>query len=154
MATILIATIEGRRYGLRIEDVAEVVWSVARTPLPGAPESVEGIIDVRGTVVPVVDVRARFGHAPCLQALSDRLVIVQHAHRRIALRFDATEEVVDVPDDEISEPVAFGPVLDGIAGVASLPDGLVLIHSMEAFLSDTEAVLLEDALSGQDGSAG
>jgi purine-binding chemotaxis protein CheW len=115
---------------------------------------VAGVIDVRGTVVPVLDVRPRFGHERRPVRLADRLVLVSSGSRLIALRFDGAEGVVDVEEGIIGDAPSFGPSLPGISGIVKLPDGLVLIHRMESFLSSTEAAVLEEALAArEDGTA-
>jgi purine-binding chemotaxis protein CheW len=151
MAAILIASLGDQRVGLRAEDVVEVVWAVALTPLPGAPEVVEGIMSVRGDVVPVVDPRPRFGYPRRALALDDRFVLVNESGRVVALRFDGADTVIDIDDVTISQPVSFGPPPSGIAGVVKLADGLILIHEMASFLSAAEASVLDEALSAREG---
>jgi purine-binding chemotaxis protein CheW len=143
----------GERLGIRVEDVSEVLWAVAVTPLPQAPEIVAGVIDVRGVIVPVLNVRPRFGHQSRPMRLGDRLVLVKSERRRIALLFDGADTVVEVAEEAIEGASSFGTPPPGISGIVKLPDGLVLIHRMESFLSAAEAAVLEEALAAREGSA-
>ena len=153
MVAILIAKLDEQRFGLRAADVREVLWAVAVTPLPASPEVVEGIIDVRGEKVPVLDVSSRFGHERRAESLTDRFVLVTAEERVVALRFHAVESVIEVDEEAIEAMVTFGPPPRGIAGVVKTPDGLLLIHEMSSFLSSTEAALLEEALVTRAGGA-
>lgn len=146
MTSILVVRLDDLRIGLRISEIREVVWAVASTPLPHAPPVVEGVIDVRGQILPLLDLRLRFRLPPRSVSLSDRFVLAQASGRAVALRVDAAEAVLDLDDGAVSPVPRFAGAGAGLAGLAELPDGMVLIHDLSAFLSDVEAAALEDAL--------
>jgi purine-binding chemotaxis protein CheW len=135
------------RLALDLTVVREVALAVAITPLPGAPAVVEGIIDVRGEVVPVYDVRRRLGQPASPLHPDHRLVIAWTGERLAALRCDSTGriETVAAADVDTSSPLMQGR--RRIAGVARLPDGLALIQDLAKFLEDAEQAALENALS-------
>jgi purine-binding chemotaxis protein CheW len=74
------------------------------TRVPGAAPFVAGLVQVRGRVVPVVDVRARFGLAPAERTLDSRIVVVRDGERPVALLVDRAREVLDVPAEAFEPP--------------------------------------------------
>lgn len=147
--TILIFHVSGRRFGLPLPCVREVVRAVAVTPLVGAPRVVEGIVDFRGETVPVLDFRARFGLPPRPVEPEDRLITAWTGDRLVAIRADETEWLASLDGARVDPPEQVSPALEGIAGVARLPDGLVLIHDIRTFLAQAEATALDGALAAR-----
>jgi purine-binding chemotaxis protein CheW len=148
---VLIFEIDGQRYGLPAADVRELLRAVALTPLPGAPPVVEGVINIRGRVVPVLNVRGRFHRPARAIEPSDHLVVVRVGSRPAALRVDRAVELrrLDPADLEKAEGVL--PGVDYIAQVARLPDGLVFIHDLRTFLSQAEFSVLDEVLPAAAG---
>lgn len=97
------------------------------TPVPGAPPHVLGIVQVRGRVIPVVDLRRRFGLPARERELSDRVIVVDHEGRQVGLLADAAREVVRLDEGAFIPP----PDIDGarslVSGVAEL-DGRFLLR--------------------------
>ena len=131
-----------RRYGVRATDVAEILRAVTIVPLPKAPRIIEGVITVRGDVVPVLDLRARF-RLPSKQAsVADQLVIAWAGDRRIAFRIDRAIDLVRVDPSDIEDATALVAGVEYVAGLAKLSHGLMLIHDLRTFLSQAEAASL------------
>ncbi len=78
-------------------------WSGA-TRVPGAPPYVAGLVQIRGEVVPVVDLRARFGLPPAEASLDTRVVVVMEHDRKVGLKVDQAREVIRVDRDRVREP--------------------------------------------------
>jgi purine-binding chemotaxis protein CheW len=149
---VLIFEIGGQRYGLPAADVQELVRAVALTRLPTAPPVVEGLINLRGTLVPVLDIRARF-HLPGRPIEpSDHLVIARAAGRLVALRVDRALELARLQDGDVESAEGVMPGVDYLAHVAKLPSGLVLIYDLQNFLSQAEALALDKALPAAGGT--
>lgn len=146
MPDILVFQADGARYGVYATAVQEVVRAVAITDVPGVPEIVTGVFNLRGALIPLLDVRSRFGHARKPVALADRFIVVTTGRRTVALHADATEGLVSVERGIISDVHRVIPESKWIGGTAALPDGLVLIHDVETFLSAPEADALDGAL--------
>jgi purine-binding chemotaxis protein CheW len=144
---ILVFELGNQRYGLPVADVIKTVRAVAITPLPQAPPIVEGILNFRGTVVPVLDIRARFHQRPKEMAIQDHFILARTGGRQVALRVDRATDLVRVPEKDIQEAKKAVPGLEYITGVARLSDGLVLIHDLGTFLSEAEARGLSESLS-------
>jgi purine-binding chemotaxis protein CheW len=112
--------------------------------LPRAPDLVEGVIDVHGTLTPVFDLRRRFGRAPQPLRESEHLIVASNGDRLVAFRVDEALDLVDAGTsvDQLP-PFADGPAGEGIV---RLPDGAVAIYDLPTFLSAAERVALEEAL--------
>lgn len=142
---LVVIELAGHRCALLASAVVELHRMVATVPLPGAPPSVEGAIDLRGTLVGVVDLRARFGLPVRTARASDHLVVVAVAGMALALRVDRVADLDEVPGDQVTPP----PPLPGAVsarGLARLDDGLVLIYDLDAFLTADEAAAMAAAL--------
>jgi purine-binding chemotaxis protein CheW len=143
----LVFELAAERYALPLADVALVLRAVAIRSLPSAPAIVEGVIDLRGELVPVLDMRARFRLPRVPLDPAEHLIVAQAGTRKVALRADqalAVEWLQALPIDEASNlPRGVGQV----AGVASTAEGMVLIHDLRAFLNEAESLELEHALS-------
>lgn len=143
----LLFTIDSARYAIGAETVLEMVRAVAVTTLPGAPVAVAGIINVRGSVVPVFDMRFRFGAPQRRVAPADHFVLVRATGRTVALHVDTILDLADIDTNSITDASAAVPSTRYIAGVAPMPDGLLLIHDVDTFLSGVEAETLDTALA-------
>ncbi len=128
----LIFEVGGRRYGLPLGEVVELVRAVAVVPLPRAPGWVEGVVNLRGQVVPVIDMRARLGLPAKPIALSDHFVVARGREFPVALRIDRALDLERLGD--------------GAGRVAKLSDGLAPVLDLDGFLSDDEWADLGRAL--------
>lgn len=142
---MLVVHLDDARFGLPLDRVVEVLPSVATVPLPGAPAVVEGLLNLRGTLVPVVDLRARTGLRSRPAAPEDHLVACEVRGRVVAVRVDRAEEVlsVDSADLQAIEEVASASHL---AGVTRTVDGLLLVYDVASFLSLEEILGIGRAL--------
>ncbi|QDQ26575.1 purine-binding chemotaxis protein CheW [Chitinimonas arctica] len=143
---LLVFRLDARRIALDLAVVERVIRAVAITPLPAAPEGVCGVIQLHGKVVPIFDIRQRFGLPGRTLRLSDQIVIAR-TDRPVGLCVDEIEAVAAYPVERI---VAADSVLEGLAhvqGVVSLDDGLLLVHDLAGFLSLEEARQLGSALA-------
>jgi purine-binding chemotaxis protein CheW len=144
-------TLGDQRYALALSSVKNVVRAVTITPLPKAPEIVLGIINVRGRVIPVVDVRKRFGFAPRELRLSDQFIIAQTPKRTVALVADRVEGLIEIDEQAVISAGQVLPRTDYVEGVVKLADGMLLIHDLAGFLSLDEEQALSDALQENGG---
>jgi len=93
-------------YVLPAGDVLQMESFDGATPVPGTAGYVAGLVQVRGRVVPVVDLRARFGLPPVAHTIDTRVVVVQSAERTVGLLVDSAREVVQLPPDALKPPPA------------------------------------------------
>ena len=145
---VVVFHLDDRRYGLPLSAVERVVRMVDVTPLPQAPDIVLGVINVQGQVIPVVSARRRFRLPERNLALSDQLVIARTARRTVALAADAVSGVLEYSPAEAVGVRDIVPGIGYIEGVVKLPDGLVLIHHLDRFLSLDEEQALDGAIGG------
>ena len=144
---VLVFELGGQKYALPTADVRELVRAVAITPLPGAPGVVEGVVDVRGCVLPVLDVRARFRLPAKALEPSDHFIVASAGARGVILRVDRATHLALVDPASVQGPETLDPGSAYVAGVARLEEGLVLIHDLATFLSAAEGGSLDEALS-------
>jgi purine-binding chemotaxis protein CheW len=141
---ILVFLLAGHRYALWGDDVRELLRAVAVVPLPAAPRIVEGVINLRGRVVPVLDIRRRFGLPGKPLEPSDHLIVAAAGARLVAIRADRALDLAVIDRADVS---AGELRTDHVAGVARLADGLAVIHDLATFLDADEGAALDHALS-------
>jgi purine-binding chemotaxis protein CheW len=129
--------------------VERIVRAVEVAPLPKGPEIVKGVVNVEGRVVPVLDVRERFGLPHKEITSSDQFLIARTARRSVILVVDEALGIVECSPSDVVEAGDIVPGLEQVQGVIKLENGLVLIHDLEKFLSLDEEKILEEAL-GQE----
>jgi purine-binding chemotaxis protein CheW len=145
---LLVFTLDEPRFALPLAAVERVVHAVEVTPLPKAPQIVLGVINAKGRVIPVVDMRRRFGLPVRELRLDDRFIIARTARRLVALVADAVAGIRELAPRDLANAAETLPVAGYLQGVAKLEDGLVLITDLDAFLSLDEERLLDAALAG------
>jgi purine-binding chemotaxis protein CheW len=129
----------GATYALRSDDVVqlEMVGAPPPTPVPNAPPYVDGVVSVRGQVIPAVSLRARFGFPRAEHDLRSRLVVVRSQGRTVGLIVDSAREFASIPPDAIR------PLPEGVGGttgrylrgVAQRGDRLVLVVDVPELLA-------------------
>jgi purine-binding chemotaxis protein CheW len=131
-------------FALALASVDRVVRAVAIAPLPGAPSAILGLVTVHGEVLPVADVRRRFGLTPRAVDPGDHLVIARTARRRLGLAVVAARGVVECED--VIDPALVVPGLEHVHGIARTQDGLLIVHDLDRFLALDEEAALTRAL--------
>jgi purine-binding chemotaxis protein CheW len=127
--------------------VHRVVYAVETTPLPSAPEIVLGVINAEGRIVPVINIRKRFELPDKQIGPDDHVIIALTARRSVALVTDSVSGVAEIPPDTLVDSSSILPYVPYVKGIAKLPDGMVIIHDLESFLSLEEDRALDDAMS-------
>ncbi len=135
------------RCAVPLANVREVQRAVAITALPGAPAVVKGVIDVRGEVLPVIDPAIRLGLPRRPLRSTDSFIFLWTGSRNVALRADAVHWIEELARGSVAgaEQLTRGGV--AVAGVARMPEGLVLLHDAEGLLRQAEEEALEEALA-------
>ena len=131
-------------FGVEVQQVQEVVAFQQPRRVPHAPEFVEGVIDVRGTVVPVVDLRKRFLLPATPPDADTRVLLVSLGHERIGLIVDSVTEVAHVRPADIAEPPSFfrGLAARYLAGLARVESGLLILLRLDRILTSEERLAL------------
>jgi purine-binding chemotaxis protein CheW len=142
---LLVVEVAGHRCGLPVEAVVEIHPAVDLASLPDAPELVVGLVNRRGTAVPVLSLRRRLRLAARALQADDHLVVVQLPDRQVALLVDAAVEVLSVAVVDIDAAATTGAVHS--CGAAVLEDGLLIVVDLTSFLSPDETGTLDRSLA-------
>ena len=140
-------------YAIDILGIREIIEYGAPTSVPMMPPSVRGVINLRGAVVPVIDLAVRFGREATGVGKRTCIVIVEvsddDTRHDIGILVDAVSEVLDIPDSEIEPPPAFGAKIraDFISGMGKVAGKFVIILSINKVLSVDEIALLTGSLN-------
>lgn len=134
----------GEAFAIAIASIKEIIEYRAPTDVPMMPPFMRGVINLRGRVVPVIDLSARFGRAKSETTRRTCIVIVEIAHEQqqleLGIAVDAVSAVVEIADSEIEPPPNFGARLraDFISGMGKLGDKFVIILAIDKVLSIEE----------------
>ena len=133
-------------FGVNILEVREINRMMDITRVPHAPEFVEGVINLRGQVIPVVDVRSRFGLAAGERDKSTRIVVVELPGKVVGFLVDSVSEVLRVPGALVEAPPAIAGGVDSeyIRGVVKLEDRLLILLDLQKLLSHGESRELDE----------
>jgi purine-binding chemotaxis protein CheW len=125
-------------YGLDIGSVYEIIRFHTSTAVPNAPAFVDGVINLRGRIVPVMDLSSRFGLPRTEATGSTRIIVAGTDGRRVGLVVDAVTEVLMLSDDavEATPDVVFDPDSTYIRGIAKLSNQLVILLDLSALFGD------------------
>src|SRR6266851_6574013 len=134
-------------YGVEISRVHEIIRLQAVTRVPHAPAFVEGVINLRGKVIPVVDLRRRFGLPLADHTRASRIVVVEIGDQVVGIVVDGVSEVLRVNKGTIEppSPVVAGIESDYLHGIAKLPERLVILLNLDRVLARDERRALETA---------
>ena len=141
-------SVSGETFGIAISAIKEIIEYRAPTDVPMMPPFIRGVINLRGRVVPVVDLSVRFGRSRMEVVRRTCIVIieVQEAGERqeIGAVVDAVSAVVDIPESDIEPPPQFGARLraDFIAGMGRLGEKFVILLDVDRVLSVEELAML------------
>jgi purine-binding chemotaxis protein CheW len=132
---------------LPIASVREIVRIPQITAVPNAPSYIEGVINLRGKIIPVVDLRKRFGAGLAESPKKNRIVVVELGDRSIGLIVSSASEVLRIPPSEIEDPhnVFREGELDYITGVGKLNGRLVILLDLKKLIEQGELHTLDGA---------
>ena len=127
-------------YGVNVMQVQEVLRMTDIAPVPGAPDYVLGIINLRGNVVTVMDTRKRFGLMPAEEDDSTRIVIIEAEDQVVGILVDSVAEVVYLSNSDIEMAPNVGNEESSryIQGVANRKEGLLILVDLNRLLTDDE----------------
>jgi purine-binding chemotaxis protein CheW len=148
LETYILFAVAGTTYALPSREVRHMEMLDEVTRVPNAPAFVDGVVFSRGQVVPVVNLRARFGFERAAYDLRTRLIVVQSAGRVIGLVVDSAREFVNIPPDQVQPPHEALAGMSGryVNGVASRGDRLILTLDLSRILTFAENLSMD--LSG------
>jgi purine-binding chemotaxis protein CheW len=141
-------TVGAEEYGLELLRVREVIRMRQITWLPKAPPCVRGIINLRGDVIPIVDLRERFGMQAQEQTAMTRVIVVELEGRPVGMVVDSASQVVRVPADQFDPPptTVGGRSGDFIVAVGKMGDRLIIMIDVGRILSTEEISQISGSL--------
>jgi len=134
-------------FGVRIGSVREIVRVPEITSVPNAQDTIEGVINLRGKIIPVIDLRKRFGQADIQSDKKNRILVVELGGKLVGLIVNSASEVLKIPPSDIESP---GSVFaDGessyVTGVGKLKGRLIILLDISKLLHRPEFKKLEEA---------
>lgn len=126
-------------YGIDINSVFEIIRMESITKIPRTPHFVEGVINLRGRIIPVIDLATRFGLGVSERTQESRIIIVEVSGQKIGMIVDSVQEVLRIPISAIEPPP---PVVNGID--AAYLRGIAILDPKLVILLDQNKVLMDD----------
>ena len=138
--------LEEEIYGVNIFDVKEIIAMMKTTPIPKTPKFIKGVMNLRGNIIPVVDMRVKFDMPEIEPQMYTAIVIITIEGNNIGFIVDKVEEVVNVDDENISLPPAFGSQVDTrfIKNMAKQKNKVVMILDLVALFGEEELSLVQN----------
>jgi len=147
----LTLSLAGERYGIGILEVREIIGRMPITPVPLAPSFLKGVINIRGKVIPVVDLRRKFGMPQTDVTEGTCIIVVQvkGGPDRISMGIvvDAVSEVLNIRASDMEPTPTVGSSLksDYILGIGKMDGGIEILLDIDRVLSSEEIMALEQA---------
>jgi purine-binding chemotaxis protein CheW len=147
MLQLVSFTIGQEEFGLGIHSIQEINRMVDITRVPNSPEFVSGVINLRGKVIPIIDLRKRFGFPPKESDRNTRIIVVELGDTVVGFVVDSVSEVLRIPKNitEPPPPIVAGIGSEYITAVAKLENRLLILLDLERILLDKERQELEVA---------
>ena len=134
-------------YGVDILKVQEIKGYTAVTKLPNTPDYLKGVLNLRGTIVPIVDLRLKFGMAPTEPTSFTVIVVVNVQERVMGFLVDGVSDVLEFSGKDIQPPPELGNKVDitFVSGIGNSNDHLVTLLDVDRVLSDEEVEKVSQA---------
>jgi purine-binding chemotaxis protein CheW len=149
---LVIFDLANEYYGLDIGAVDGIIAMQEITTVPQAPSFVEGITNLRGSVLPVIDLRKRFGLSEAQHTKDTRIVVVVMGEIKVGMVVDAVSEVLRVPEESIEppSPLVASAASTFITGIAKIENRMIILVDLGKVLSVQEQAELESAGLAKD----
>lgn len=141
--------IGNEEFGVDILNVQEINRMTQITKVPNAPDYVEGVINLRGRIIPVIDLRARIGVGRKENDKNTRIVVVEIQNTTIGFIVDAVKEVLRIPSEITEAPpeITTGVDSEFIKAVGKLEDRLLILLDLERILSSDQYSKIKDTVN-------
>ena len=151
---LVVFDLANEHYGVDIGAVESIIKMQAITAVPRAPSFVEGVTNLRGKVLPVIDLRQRFGFQAEEKTKETRIVVVEMANMTVGMVVDGVSEVIQVTEEDIEPPSPIVMTIDSafITGIAKVGERLIILLDLSKVLSMEERADLKSFQQASDGS--
>jgi len=140
MVQLVVFQLAGETYGVDINYVHEIIRLQPITEVPRTPDFIEGVINLRGRIIPVIDLHKRFGLPPAETTNNTRIMVVEVGGMTVGMIVDAVSEVLRLPEENIEPPP---PIIKGVdvaylKGVGKWEDKLIILLDLDRVLQEKE----------------
>lgn len=143
---ILSFTLGSEEYGINILNVREIRGYTAVTPLADAPAFIKGVINLRGEIVPILDLRIRFGVSQPVYNEFTVVMILQWQQRSVGLVVDSVSDVITISPGQIKPPPKLSAAFDTryLQGLLAIENRLIVLLDIEGLLSSKDMALIDE----------
>ena len=137
----------GEEFGIEILKVQEIMGLLPITRVPQTQRYLKGVINLRGKVIPVIDLRMKFG-MPAVESTNETCIVVVHVHTvEVGVIVDKVSEVINIPDQDIEPAPSFGAAYstDYILGIGKTQSRVIILLNIDLVLPTSELFQSEDA---------
>ena len=144
--------LKDEEYGIEILKVQEIIGMQPITRVPGTSGNIRGVINLRGKIIPVSDLRTRFGMEECDDSSETCTIVVQTAGIEIGVIVDRVSEVIDIPNEEIEDVPTFGGDFgtDLLLGIGNTDGHVRLLIDIDSILTNVESEQLKNLAYATD----
>jgi purine-binding chemotaxis protein CheW len=142
-------------YGIELLKVQEIKGYSAITPIPNTPAHIKGVMNLRGAVIPIVDLRLRFGMETIDYTQFNVIIVINVGTKVMGLLVDAVSDVLNVAADDVRPAPDFGSRTDTrfISGMASSGDKVAVLLNLDTLLSEADLAVADETSGEQPDSA-
>ena len=132
-------------YGVDISQVQEIIRMVEITHVPRAPRFMEGVINLRGQLIPIIDLRTRFAMPRADQTKSTRIVVTEIGNKKVGIIVDSVSEVINIPIEQVEDApdMIAGVGTEYIQGVGKVGERLIILLDLTMVITGEEKAQLE-----------
>ncbi len=143
---IVVFELGSEQFGVSISSVESIIKMQAVTKMPHAPSFVEGVTNLRGKVLPVIDLRKRFGMDAQPADKDSRIIVISVNRSEVGMIVDGVSEVLTVPEGSVEPAPAIATTVDStfITGIAKFDERLVILLDLDRVLTTQEQESLSD----------
>ncbi len=144
MSSYTVFTVAGEEFGIEVDRVVEIVRPQKITPLPQAPPFINGVINLRGVVMPLMDLRKRLNVEP--SSKREKVIITRMHGEKIGLLVDTVKEIINIDDKQLASPPSIfkGLKPEYLRGIGKIGDRLIVILHIDNLLTSEEMILLDE----------
>ncbi len=148
LSKYIVFEIGGQGYALPLTNVVEVIWMVALTPTPAKHDHIEGVINLRGNILPILNIRSRLGIPDVTYGIHHRILIVVVESHHVGFVVDAVSRVEEFEAGQVETPREFDQELTFVNGLIKLKDRIIFCIELERLFSPRELHLAKEVATG------
>jgi len=143
MAKVAVVFVGEEEFGVDIGKVVEILKVPRVYQMPQLPSFLSGVANIRGEVIPLVDLRKRFGITPSFA--KERIVVVRSEHEKVGLLVDGVKEIITLmPEETVNPPAMFkGLKTEYMTGIGKKGDSIIIVLNLDTLLSSEERIQVE-----------